>query len=819
MAGERNTADLDQRFAQAIAAAEADGNMEASASLRAQQMAMHGQNAVVAPNLQRQDPQKLTQAYYAAVQEGNQPAATSLFRQLQAQGDRLAPMSQQQMEAADAAHATQTYQSMPWADRMWTAMGGGFENIGKGAAQLGLKAANAIGAGTPTTENWQRELQQNIDEHAPYEQGVRSDLTGQLAFGAGQTLPLLPVGMMLPAAAPGAGVLSRLGYMGLQGGTQGALTGLMSSQHTGENKGAQVVQGGLGGLLTSPLGFVPGILAKGASKALQPLTEQLGGLVAKGAQRAGFGGLADALGNTTQRTYAPEYTQALQTANAGQTPVPLSMGDIAGPKSASAMLENASKFIPGSGRRDFMQQQAEALRANAKGLLSQTQAPIAEQLGSVEPETLAAQSIQNQYNLGKDFVKQLYGKIGNAQLPAAPIAESARDMLSEYPTLLQDAGMPMSQQKAIQALAARAPQAGFTDADHAAAANFFRGDNPAAQLASNPQLATALEKSGVVAPGFMDRAAGKATWDAGTIPLNDLVNLRSNMLTASRTLAANPTTQNAARQAGNAASLVDQHIENSVEGGYLSKETADALRQAQLAYKGQVVPYMNDPTLWKLTQGDTGEGLFGKLGPDRFATARQLMQASGPEGQQALQAGLMDRLLAKGVNETTQSGLNTTGLLRGLDLSRNRAAQEIFTPEQQAAMQSLSDQGKLFNRAGSYANDPDTGAQLSKLWSITKPAALLANPMNKLFQSPAFQRLYYSRANPVMQEAPRVGGLLGAGEGASLLNPAYSAVDMAPINSAAASVSPSNATAAALLAAGHQEPQQGEDEEDAEDGQ
>lgn len=341
--------------------------------------------------------------------------------------------------------------------------------------------------------------------------------------------------------------------------------------------------------------------------------------------------------------------------------VPVTLGDLG--SNSSRFVENRLKSMFGSGRVETLQRQARGIEEEARGLADmfrQSRQKVAHEAGlpDASPEEMVAGGIKRQYLANKKLASEKYNEVSKA-------AQSAQAVDST------------STQSAIQQAAADAPEVftGFGSANR----NVLDWLN----LGGKPKL------------GF-----------------DDLRELRKEVANAEaaaqRRIAmgnATTSTQNEALHLGR----VRQSIESDLEG-WATTNGGDVLskfREANQFHRESVVPYRNQPETRPYIKPDANpDRVGGLLNANRPEAARRVMQATDPAGQAAAKELVVGRALDKATNPA-RDNLSVYQLISGLDTGK--AGAQIFTKDEQLAINQVGGLAKLLNRAATANTDAQTG--------------------------------------------------------------------------------------------------------------
>lgn len=527
-----------------------------------------------------------------------------------------------------------------------------------------------------------------------------------VSYGVGASLPLLAAPELAPLRALGlTGRLSSMFDMAANGAAQGA--GAAAS--TGDD----VTSGAAGGALG-------GAVAAGA-----------GNLAAKGLNA--FKGAVDPA------------VLAMQ-AKAQAAGIPLTIGDLG--SNAWSQVEAFLKHTPLSGMRALREQQAKGMIAGADNL----GADLAAGAPAQDLEQAVAESAQREHARRSIEEDRLYAQVPkDTTVTTTQTTPALADLLTQYGDVLDKSGASKDTRDLVAKLMQPAKP---TDAD--VAIQKFYGS----QL-DDPKVVAQIEQAN---PGFMDRLNGTAPLDPTDLSVGDLHTLRKKLGNVQRSM--KQQVNNGTADADSLAAI--NNVRSAIDADFDSAggQVGPLLRNATAYSRENIMPYRNNKILADLLDTGEGQGLLGKVTQKgNRMSADLVMNSIDPQGQAALQAGVYDKLLGPAVGDHLKAGYSPSRLLNALDIggmpSQNRAAAQIFSPEQMQRMSDLRDLTGATRDAAGFATETAGGAKLlpyylAKIGAMAAPGAAMgslggvaapfvAGRMAKAFTaSPAMQRWWFA---------------------------------------------------------------------------
>lgn len=530
--------------------------------------------------------------------------------------------------------------------------------------------------------------------------------------------------------------------------------------------------GGLGYALpalaaTAPLGgmgYAGAALAGGAQAALTGDNPVLGAAMGVGgrAVASGLGGIVSKLVNQSRGNIDPAVLAAQQTAGAVGGPV--TVGDMY-PGGAFSTAENLSKHFYGSGRRATMQAQTGALESGTNDLLSGMPGAGA----TATPEQTIIQSLKDELAARKVVAKGNYDALGAAvkatgddTVPMTQTQTALGQLAGEFPGILNSAELPTS----TKALVSKVLQPGGGQSLNAV-------DNGLLQMVGGAPDAAQLARFESASPGITDRF-GQATSGQSVLSFDEARKLRSGMLQISRNQNIQSNPQLAAMVSNATGAL---HADQDVWMNALPNSGIKGLAEnATNHYRTQVAPYQNSNLLSSLLQpGANSDSLLGRAAAGPQA-AGELMSSMGPEGQQALAAGMLQKRIAPAVGDTLSAGASTARFRNmanvGPEVGQNRALDTVLDPDTAAKLAQLRNYSMLTDRSPGWAAPDNTGVKALPFAALAAvlaghPGAVLpfavAKLLNVATKSPGIQRFVGAQGLDPNSILPLLGGVGGSG--------------------------------------------------------
>jgi hypothetical protein len=455
---------------------------------------------------------------------------------------------------------------------------------------------------------------------------------------------------------------------------------------------------GLSGRIASMLDLAGNAAAQGAGSAALS-----GDDVAQGAAFGAIGGpLAAAGGNlvakgiNAARGAVDPAVLALQ-AKAQAAGIPLTIGDLG--SNAWRQVEGFLKHTPLSGMRDLREQQAKGVIGAAEGLGTD----LASAAPAQDFEKTVAESARREYARRDAEQDRLYAQVPKDSIVTTHETTPALfNLIDQYGDVLAKSGASKDTKDLVASLLKPAQP---TDAD--LAIQKFYGK----QL-DDPKVIAQIEEAN---PGFGARISGNGPLDPADLKVGDLHTLRKKLGNVQRSIKQQVNAGTADADTLAAINGVRSAIDNDFESA--SSAVGKTLKDATDYSREHIMPYRNDKMLSDLIDGGEGQGLLGKVSQKgNKDTAATLMGAIDPEGQAALQAGLYDKLIGPGLGDHLQAGYSPSRLLNALRIggapSENRAANQIFSPDQLERIGGVRDLTNATRDAAGYAAETAGGAKL-----------------------------------------------------------------------------------------------------------
>lgn len=375
--------------------------------------------------------------------------------------------------------------------------------------------------------------------------------------------------------------------------------------------------------------------------------------------------------------------------------VPASLGDITQNRTIMG-LENAAQYIPLTGRREFMEQQAkrlgEVLENAPERIAGVVPSNTKEDIGST-----LVRSVKDKYAANKLAAKNLYDAVssrvqavGAPPIPTTELAAETQKLLAKYPTAF-------------------------------------------AKLTEDPATVNTLQE---IASGVSPKASvilgsnGKPIMTAPQLSFDDLRALDSDLgalIRQGRTLSARGEYNNKTfQQLSNVQKALRKDVENWSQA-VGDPEIAKGVKEANQFYRESVLPFRENATTRKIIQGqdvnqDTLANQMFKL--DSPWLSEQSVGFLTPEGVQAGRYHLLKQAKEKAMNEALESGYSPSQFLRKTELGETGS--KLFSPDELGQLGDLQELVRSSRRAGSYAADPSTGNRLLGLTPLVSWKAPLA---------------------------------------------------------------------------------------------
>lgn len=570
--------------------------------------------------------------------------------------------------------AQQTLDSMSGGEQALAAAGGGFLRGGTMAAKPGagiidlfrshpLLAMSALGnpamLAAAVYGNGKGDASNAVDARLAAQDAQDAPLkaAAPVSYGVGASAPLLAAPELAPARALGlAGRLGGIFDMAANASAQGAGSAALG--------GDSITAGAVGGAVAGPL-------AAGA-----------GNLVGK-AVNAGRGLVDPAV-------------LALQ-AKAQAAGIPLTIGDLG--SNAWSQVEAFLKHVPLSGMRALREKQAKGMIGAATDLGTELTAGAPAQ----DLEQAVAESAQREHARRSIEQDRLYAQVpSDAKVTTHETTPALFQLLNQYGDVLDKSGASRDTKDLVSKLLQPAQP---TTAD--VAIQKFYGK----QL-DDPNVVAQIEKAN---PGFADRLSGNAPLEPTELSVGDLHTLRKKLGNVQRAMKQQVNSGTADADALAAVNNVRSAIDNDFDTA--GNQVGPLLKNATAYSRDQMMQYRNNKILADMIDSGEGQGLLGKVSQKgNRATADLVMSNIDPQGQAALQAGLYDKLIGPGVGDHLKAGYSPSRLLNALDIggmpSQNRAANQVFAPEQLSRISDLRDLTGATRDAAGYAAETAGGAKL-----------------------------------------------------------------------------------------------------------
>lgn len=540
-------------------------------------------------------------------------------------------------------------------------------NMLAGAKQKAGMAANLL----PFVENkWSQEVVAQLKEEAPFQAALNKDpYAGYGRLGANIGVGLLGPSRSLVGAA-------------LTGGVMGALE--PQEDPTWGNTIQDVAKGA-------------GLAAAGAAVVNGALTS-----VAK-ARNAARGRFAN-----------PEYENRFRIFK--QNDVPGSVGDITQNPMIMGM-ENVAQYVPISGRKEFLERQAQRLGEVVEGaperIAGATAAQSKEDIGSV-----LAGSIKKKYADTKQASRDLYDQVearvqaaGNPPVTPARMSAEVNQLLTKYPSAFAKLGDDPDTVRALETIAS--------------------GVKPG--------------QSPILGPN------GKPILTPPNLTFSELRQLDSDlgaMIRQGRQLTARGDMNNKSfdQLVKVQKALRDDISDWSKQVG--DPEISKGVAQANKFFRENVVPFRKNQLTRKVIQDESynpdtlAQSMFKLDSPYLSEQARQFLT---PQGIQAGRFHLLNQAKRKAMDDALASGYSPSRFLKNTELGET--GPKLFSNDELGQVADLQELIGSSRRAASYSADPATGnrlAMLSPFLSMKIPLA--AKVFSTLSQSETPMR--FMLANP-----------------------------------------------------------------------
>lgn len=419
----------------------------------------------------------------------------------------------------------------------------------------------------------------------------------------------------------------------------------------------------------------------------------------------------------------PEYGERL--ALFDRWGVPASIGDITQQPSVMG-LENVAQRIPGSGRREFLEQEAKALT----DVLSRTPENVLGPVSARNKEDVAdvlQRSIKEKYDLNRGEASNLYEDVNRLvhSTNAPPITptvtqSTARQLLDDYPKIFDSFQDTKAVAKLRNIIADTGPQ--NTQILNKKGQPFTKP----AEVAFDDMRWLDKRLGSMIRQGRQQMMAGKMDPQA----FNQLTELQT---------------------------ALRKDVENW-SNAIGSPEIAAGVQAANRVFREKVLPFRKNPVTKRVIQGDPvgtdvlASAFFKQDDPIR---ARQALQFLTDEGVQAGRYNLLKEAERRAINEMSDSGYSPAQFLRRTELGETGPI--LYSPEELARLDEMRQLVKLSRRAAGYAADADTGARLamlSPLASVKIP--LIARAFTKTAQADKPMRYLLARPDIVAGGLGRV---------------------------------------------------------------
>lgn len=446
------------------------------------------------------------------------------------------------------------------------------------------------------------------------------------------------------------------------------------------------------GLMNPATRSIPAMAATGAlAGALTPQEQpSWGETITEAAIGAGLGGLGGGLtsGLTTGVAKAknaamgrfsdPVHANRFRIFKENQ--VPASLGDIT--QSPGVMsIENAAQHIPMTGRRDFLEQQAQRLQE----VIKEAPENIAGAVPSSTKESLGdtlAKSVKEKYKSVKDTARSMYDdvaqKVQAVNAPPVPpmnLQASAQRLKSDYPTVFDD----FQDKKAISRLD-----------------DIISGTGPQSSVILN--------------------SAGVPIKTPAAISFEDMRWLDKRLGSMIRQGRQQAFQGKMDPEAFNQLTELQKALRADIEawsGSIGHPDIEKGIRQANQYFRENVVPFRESPLTRDIVQGknvniDNLPNRMFRL--DSPWLAEQSKGFLTPEGVQAGRYHLIKEAEKKAMNDVVENGIKPGQFLRSSALGET--GPKLFNADELGRLSDLQEMVHASRRAGGYAADPSTGNRL-----------------------------------------------------------------------------------------------------------
>ena len=503
--------------------------------------------------------------------------------------------------------------------------------------------------------------------------------------------------------------------------------------------------------LATPSTRVPAMAATGAMfGALTPQEQpSFGETLTKAAEGAAFGGLGGAATSSLMTAAAkaknmakgrfadPEYARRYRIFS--ENAVPASLGDITQNPTIMS-IENAAQYIPGTGRKPFLERQAQRLQ----DVVSEAPEKIAGRVPSAAKEDLGStlvRSVQEKYAANKNAARTLYDQVsdrvqavGNPPVPTNQLSSETNKLLSKYPTAFD-------------------------------------------KLTEDPTTVSTLK---MIASGTSPKAStvlgptGQPIMKAPQLTFDELRALDSDLgalIRQGRTLSNRGEYNN---KTFNQLVEVQKALRKDIENWSTSvgdPGIAKGVREANKFYQENIVPFRKNQTTRKIVQGedvnqDTLPGQMFRL--DSPWLSEQSKSFLTPEGVQAGRYYLLKEAERKAMSDVVESGVKPGQFIKSSTLGET--GPKLFSADELGQLEDLQELVRASRRAGSYAADPTTGNRLLQLtpfvdWKIPLAAKMFSmtsqaeKPVRYLLSDPRM----YTGSGALGQVAESLARKSGAG--------------------------------------------------------
>lgn len=465
------------------------------------------------------------------------------------------------------------------------------------------------------------------------------------------------------------------------------------------------------------------------------------GSVVGGALASGIGRTKNALmGNMAD----PAYRRRMDIAK--EYGVPLSVGDITQSPTWTA-IENTVQHIPYTGRKEFLERQAqrlgEVVETAPERIVGPTPARSKEDLG----KTLE-KSIKDRYKVNRDVARNLYDNVSSAvkqagapPVPPTTLQSTAKQLKTDYPNIFES----FQDSKAVSRLN-----------------DIIEGTGP--------------QSSAILGP------TGQPLTKPAAIDFDDMrwldQRLGSMIRQGRRQMLAGNMDPEAFNQLTSLQSALRNDITNWSQN-IGAPEIAEGVAKANDYFRKNVVPFREDPVTKKVIRGewtDTDKlpaAMFKKDSPTRTERSLEFLT---PEGVQAGRFHMVNEASRRALGEDLESGYSAAQFLRGSALGET--GPKIYSPDQLSRIDDLRELIRSTRRASSYAADPATGNRLLGLtpfvsWKMPVIGRMLASAMQEpraLQLALANPRMYTGKGGlgRMVEEAARRAPAGGAGTSVTL---------------------------------------------------